>query len=117
MNVNNERCLIQGPAILAFLVLVLLGFAHCAHAGILPDTVSAELMHTSHASQHFGPNPTNYGYEGASIVAKWALSKRFTLELSEGAVLGTCNPQWCEGLWGPREFFTARVSVTLWSRR
>jgi len=105
--------------VLIILGAFMLGVAECsrAKADLLPDSVRAEIEHTSHISQHFGPDPTNYGYDAASLVAHWSLGRRFSLEVSEGAVLESCKPSWCGGLWGPREVFQARLGYTIWSRR
>lgn len=84
-------------------------------ADLRPAAISFELAHTSHVSQHFGPDPTNYGYNAALLTARWEY-QRIHLEVSEGAVLDQCVEHSCGGLWGPRELFTARVGVNLWTK-
>ena len=85
---------------------------------LAPTTLNAELEHTSHASQHppFTNQNTNYGYDAVSLVATWALTKRFSVAISEGTVLESCVNNSCGGLWGPREVFHARLSYNLWTK-
>ena len=88
----------------------------CARADVLPDAIDAELDHVSHASQHFGPHSTEYGYNAAALVARWYLTPRVTLAVTEGAVLDRRDGASYGGLWGPRELFQARLSYTLWRK-
>lgn len=76
---------------------------------------SAEIDHTSHAAQHIGEHPTNYGYTALSMTANWENDKGF-FRVSEGIVLEPCityynGYQQCGGLSGPREVFRAVAGI------
>lgn len=82
---------------------------------LVPNTVSPVVEHVSHASQHFGPNRTNDGYNQLALVARWRVYKGAFLEMSEGVNLGRkcANGKAYDGLSGnEREVFTARVGYT-----
>lgn len=49
-------------------VLILFCLSGCA---VMPDSIPVEVQHLSHVSQHFGRNPTNFGFEAVFIGAKW----------------------------------------------
>lgn len=78
-----------------------------------PNTVGPEFEHLSHATQHFGSDPSNYGSEIMSIVARWDLPKGFYVELAEGLDLdkhwGESYHHGCGELEGPREEFQGRI--------
>lgn len=74
-----------------------------------PNTITPFLEHDSHASQHFGPHPTNYGYNEVGVQAHWDLPSKFYVEMAEGYNFAPKNGQLCAGLCGPREVFSARV--------
>jgi hypothetical protein len=113
----NIRILIVLAALLAWLIFVVLCITGCA--AIAPERVNLEAQHTSHASQHFGPDQTNYGYEAIGADVRWQYG-RAALDLFEGATLGTCGEYAgrysCDGLYGPRETFNARIDYAIWSR-
>lgn len=83
-----------------------------------PNTLPIELTHVSHATQHFGANPTNYGYDALSIGAKWKPLKNLSISVSEGLILensyhtadGRCG---FGALYGPREVFTGRIAYEI----
>jgi|SRR5579863_8141341 len=119
MNLRHAAMLGHGAGII--LAVTALATAHCAHADILPDTAKLEIEHVSHATQHFGPNPHEYGINAASVVLRWQLSSRFTLDLAEGMILSDCRVRYdehiCGSFYGPREVFSARLGYTFWSKR
>lgn len=82
-------------------------------AACAPTRVRVEIEHLSHATQHFGPNPTNYGVDVAQVVGRWDRGGAY-LELGEGLVLEPCTKTVCGSLAGPREVFTGRVGYE-WS--
>lgn len=95
----------------------------CASAqafDLRPDGVNVELAHTSHMSQHFGADPTNYGFDTALLTATWRPLPRLAITVGEGVVLEGCErsitDRWCGALFGPRETFNARVAYTIWSK-
>lgn len=106
--------------------LLLGALATCAapaHAlDLRPDSVTFELDHISHATQHvpFTSMPTDYGSEITALVATWHIGPRVTFALSEGASLERpwSNPyeSGYGALLGPREVFQARIAVTLWHK-
>ena len=91
-------------------------------AELIPNTISPEFEHESHALQHvpFTSNPTNYGGEKFNLVAGWKITEHVNLSLAEGIDLdrkggayanGGVIPIYGESV-GPREQFTGRVSYT-----
>lgn len=90
----------------------LIGLAALALTGcaLAPNTVTPFVEHVSHVSQHFGPNPTHYGFEQIAVAARWKAKGAF-LEMSEGYNPGSRNShgEACDGLYGGHEVFTARV--------
>ena len=99
------------------LIIALVAFAAlAAGCAALPDTVTPELEHMSHATQHapFTAHPTAHGANMANVVLGWELGSRLNLELAEGRSLDRHYPasdQWGE-IQGPREQFTARLRYT-----
>lgn len=89
-----------------FTLAALLALAGCAT--LEPNAIRVELDHTSHASQHFGPNPTNYGFDAVAVDAHWQRKGLF-LDLSEGYVVERKEYGACGALWGPHEVFQGRV--------
>lgn len=63
----------------------------------------AEYQHISHATQHFGSNPTNYGWDVASFGIRWRPAEGVTVDLLEGYSFEEMN--------GRHEVFTGRVTV------
>ncbi len=90
-----------------------------AACALAPERVNVELQHTSHVSQHFVHPNTEYGYDAAGLDLHWQYG-RVGADVFEGAVLGACSfdevVDHCEGLAGPREVFSARLDVALWSK-
>jgi hypothetical protein len=95
------------------------GIGGCA--AITPNYIAPELVHQSHAVQHFGSDRTNYGSEALALEAHWDLPKHLFLDVSEGIALdkrmnypgyvnsgGTTMYGYGEVL-GPREQFTAKI--------
>ena len=87
-------------------------------ATLSPDSVRAVAGHVSHASQHFGPDRTNYGYDTAGIEAHWQRGRAF-LDVSESVNIDatSCSGHGYGALWGPREVFQARAGLELWRKR
>jgi hypothetical protein len=76
------------------------------------------LTHVSHSTQHFGANPTNYGYDALSIGAKWRPLKNLSRSVSEGVILESrCHTADGEreygALYGPREVFTGKIAYEI----
>lgn len=94
----------------ALIGLAALSLTGCA---LVPNTISPFAEHVSHASQHFGSNPTHYGYEQIGVAARWNVKHAF-LEMSEGYNPGKRNSggEACDALYGGHEVFTARVGYT-----
>lgn len=63
----------------------------------------AEYQHQSHATQHFGSNRTNYGYDVVSAGIRWRPHEKVTVDLLEGYSM--------QEFQGRREVFTGRVQV------
>lgn len=100
------------PVVAALLLVALIVLDEgCA---VVPNRITPEIEHMSHASQHIGPNRTEYGSEIASVVLHWDLPEHVTLELAEGVDLDHRWPAQ-EGygeILGPREEFTARIGYS-----
>ena len=70
------------------------------------------MTHESHITQHFGPDPTNYGSETIGLTATWSGDDGGPyLNVTDGVTLGPC---WINGAGygetlGPREIFTATL--------
>lgn len=99
--------------------LIASGLTSCATVSSIaePEAVSVELDHVSHASQHFGPTPTNYGYDAINLVIRWQHGPVYAT-LAEGAILEgpACGGQCYGAMWGPRELFTGQLGVNLWTK-
>jgi hypothetical protein len=93
-----------------FRLFVLFGLLVCTSvsgcAALIPDSIGPEIEHVSHASQHFGDHPTNFGYSQVNVVARWHYGNGYA-EVSEGVTLG------CERLDGMREVFNARFGYAI----
>lgn len=77
-------------------------------AALEPNSIRPELGHVSHASQHFGSHPTNYGFDTAVLVAHWQAHSAY-IDVSEGYVIERKEYGACGALWGGHEVFQARV--------
>lgn len=62
-----------------------------------------EIQHISHASQHFGANRTNYGWNITSFGVRWEPAEGVVVDLLEGYSLEEMN--------GRHEVFTGRITV------
>jgi len=51
---------------------------------VMPNDISPEIVHMSHAVQHFGATPTNFGVNIAQLTARWNLPHNVHIEMSEG---------------------------------
>lgn len=60
-----------------------------------------EVSHTSHVSQHYGPNQTNYGWNVVSVGVRWRPVKGVQVDVLDGY-----TPQLVDYR---HEVFTARV--------
>jgi hypothetical protein len=84
-------------------------------AAMIPNTVTPEFVHESHASQHrpFAETPTNYGAELVDIAIGWNIPNNVHVELAEGISLdkhyGTAPYQAYGEIAGPREQFIGRI--------
>lgn len=88
----------------------------CALSGcsaLRPHSVLIEADHVSHISQHFGPNPTNYGFDSINVGLKWTPTKHTYFEILEGAVLEKKDGEAYGALAGPREVFTAKAGIEI----
>lgn len=63
----------------------------------------AEFSHISHATQHFGPNATNYGWNVASMGIRIRPIDGVCIDILEGYSLEEMN--------GRHEVFTGRMTV------
>ena len=94
--------------------LLLVGIAVVANGcAVMPDSISPEIVHMSHATQHepFTSQPTRYGVEILQVTAEWNLTKKLYLDLSEGEALeprNQANTGFGE-VYGPREQFTGKI--------
>lgn len=89
---------------------------YTAGCAITPNTVSVEIDHYSHATQHepFTRNPTRYGCNVANVVAHWNTPHHTFVELGEGLNLNRhyeSSDSYGE-IMGPREQFTLRIGKT-----
>ena len=88
---------------------------------LMPDSISPEIEHMSHATQHepLTNEPTRYGVEILQVTAEWNLTKRLYLDLSEGEALERKNQsnQGYGEVWGPREQFTGKIGYRLWTKQ
>lgn len=86
---------------------------------LLPDYVALQLAHTSHVTQHFGEDPTNYGFSALELAASWSYGRVYW-QIADGLNLNQCvgaMPRMiCGSLYGPREIFTAQIGVILFAR-
>ncbi len=85
------------------ILMIAISLSGCA--AMYPDTFGPEVMHISHASQHFGDHPTNYGYELAGGALKW---HRGNFNLSLGEYYNADHD-----LDGYRETFVGRASYDI----
>lgn len=91
------------------IIPVLLIMASCATS----VSLRPEMIHVSHASQHFGSNPTNYGYDEAALDLHLQ-NGHVIVDISEGAVLEKqSGPDAYGALEGPRETFTAIIGYDI----
>lgn len=63
----------------------------------------AEYQHVSHATQHFGSDRTNYGYDMGSVGIRWRPLEGVTVDLLEGYAV--------QEIHGRHEVFTGRMTV------
>ena len=77
----------------------------------IPADVRLETVHISHISQHFGPKPTNYGFQAVEATAEWR-SGGFHVSFSEGLNISPKSYYGYGGLDGPRELTEVRIGYT-----
>lgn len=103
---------IQGLSVGVIAALALMSGCSAMRA-LEPNSIAPEFEHISHASQHFGSDPTHYGVNAVNLTAEWDVGKHFYLTLAEGLVLDHRNTIYgqeeCGALMGGREVFTGRV--------
>ena len=119
-----RACETQADNVIALLAAIALAVFICASAtgcaALVPNSITPELEHLSHASQHhpFTENPARYGANLANLVLRWDLGSRLHLDLAEGASLDKryAKPQYaqdsCGEVEGPREEFSARIGYS-----
>ena len=86
-------------------------------AAMIPNTITPEITHESHATQHqpFTQNPTRFGADLADVDLQWRLPHHFVLSLAEGVSLDKhyTTPQYAAEsygeIMGPREQFIGRI--------
>jgi len=117
---NRNRLFENGLAVTALTALAAFGgIGGCAV--ITPNYIAPEIVHQSHAVQHFGSDQTNYGSEAVALEAHWDLPKHLFLDVSEGVALdkrmsypgyvnsGGATMYGYGEVLGPREQFTAKI--------
>ena len=99
------------------LLCSLLPLAGCAALRrVEPDSASVVIEHVSHISQHaplcswVGEPCTNFGFQTASVQAKWR-RRRLFWSVGDGIQLPGGD------LSGPHEVFDARVGYIFWRKR
>ena len=97
------------------LVPGILALAACA---AMPDTVTPEIVHMSHVTQHrpFTGNPTEYGSNEVGVRASW-LNGPLHFDIGEYLSLDKCyatlvGSTACGEIAGPREQFRASIGYT-----
>lgn len=93
----------------SFILLAALALTGCA---LEPNSLRVEAEHVSHVSQHFGPDPTNLGFNAVMLEAHWQQGHAF-LDVSEGINISprldsVVGPVY-GALAGPREIFQAKA--------
>ena len=100
------------------IVAILAGGAYLSGcAALIPNTITPEVVHESHASQHepFTQNPTRYGANLAGVELDWHLPHHIVVSLAEGVSLDKhyTTPQYAAEsygeIMGPREQFIGRI--------
>jgi len=101
----SAGCTVAGMGVLATL---------CGCSALVPNSITPEIEHLSHASQHFGDHPTRYGADIASVFANWNVTPRLRVSIGEGVTLERYDPATSSygEIVGPREEFSGRVSYT-----
>lgn len=61
-----------------FLILLL-----TACAELRPVSIPVEVSHTSHVTQHFGSDKSNFGWNTVSVGLKWRVNN-MTIEMTDG---------------------------------
>lgn len=91
-----------------------LSLAALTGCAAMPDKLRLVASHDSHLTQHFGPNPTDYGYNAVAVELGWKRGPWF-LDVSEGLVLNHAanGGQEYGAMWGPREIFQARTGLEI----
>jgi hypothetical protein len=83
---------------------------------MIPNTITPEVVHESHATQHrpFTESPTRYGADLAMLTFGWRLPHHVRIELSEGVSLDKHYPQTPSygEIEGPREQFIGRIGYS-----
>jgi len=90
--------------------LLIVPFLALSGCVLAPDYLKIEGEHTSHLTQHepFTDHPTNYGYSGMGVLAKWEAKRpgsKLYIELGEEVTL--------EPLDGRHEVFNARAGIEI----
>lgn len=105
--------------VILFASMVLLAYSMglmLSGCALVPNTITPELEHMSHATQHrpFTDSPTGYGSNIANLVVGYRLGDHLNLELADGRSLDrhyNYGNSWGE-IEGPREEFSARLRYT-----
>ena len=99
-----------------FVIPAILTVAGCAE--MLPNTISPNIEHMSHLTQHqpFTNYPSNYGINMVGVEADWEVHKNVHFTLAESLSLSKrFENQYYIGygeIIGPREQFTGRISYS-----
>lgn len=98
--------------VMRYLAAIAAALAGQGCTAVLPNTVTPEIVHMSHATQHapVTTRPTDYGSELAQVTLEWKLPSRFVLSASDGVDLDKrwSNTRGYGEIQGPREQFTAK---------
>jgi hypothetical protein len=91
-----------------FFLVILLAWIYitlCGCAALVPDKLITAIDHTSHIEQHFGEDPTDYGYNTLELGARWERGNTF-VEVTDGRTIrGTLD--------GMHEVFNARIGYSI----
>lgn len=93
-------------ALMIGIVLVGLGLAGCET--VKPNHIRVGVEHLSSVTQHFGSNPTDFGFNAGTISAEWEPTKHTYVEVQEAYIIGN-NAKFSGG--NGHEYFEARAGV------
>lgn len=88
-------------------IATITAFALVGCAAIEPNTVHLGAEHLSSITQHFGPDPSNYGVKLATLSAQWQPSPHTYIEVQDGYIVA--GSTFAHG----REIFEARAGLSI----